>query len=58
MKIDIGGILYEGDSERNLSRFLIGVTDPVEETKSESKKESKESTSVEDKPMDNAGFDN
>ena len=48
----------EGDSERNLSRFLISVTDLVEETEKTLKKESNESTSVEDKPMDMKGFYN
>ena len=50
--------LYEGDSAGILSRFLISVTDLVEETEKTLKKESNESTSVEDKPMDMKGFHN
>ncbi len=38
--VKLGGILDEGDSEGNLSRFLVSVTDLAEETES-LKKESK-----------------
>ena len=40
MNKELGGILDEGDSEGNLSRFLVSVTDLAEETES-LKKESK-----------------
>ena len=38
--VKLGGILDEGDSEGNLSRFLVSVTDLAEETES-LKRESK-----------------
>ena len=47
----------EGDSAGILSRFLISVTDLVEETE-KAEERIEESTSVEDKPMDMKGFHN
>ena len=49
----IGGILYEGDSERNLSRFLVRSTHLAEETKNVRIK--KKAVLVEVKPMDKRG---
>ena len=39
--VKLGGILDEGDSEGNLSRFLVSVTDLAEETESEERIEKK-----------------